>query len=58
MLHGEYAFFYGGGRQPADYQQAEHKARDAKRGLWIFTNVSIHIIIEKLVKRWKNCYVS
>lgn len=40
MLRGGYAFLYGGNRQPADYRAAEQEARDAKRGLWIFTNVS------------------
>lgn len=40
MLRGGYAFLYGGGRQTAEYRAAEQEARDAKRGLWIFTNVS------------------
>ncbi|MDB6454151.1 thermonuclease family protein [Falsirhodobacter sp. 20TX0035] len=40
MLRGSYAFLYGGSRQPDDYRQAEQEAQDAKRGLWIFTDVS------------------
>lgn len=39
MLRGGYAFLYRGSRQPNDYQRAEQEARDAKRGLWIFTQL-------------------
>lgn len=38
MLRGGYAFLYGGSRQPDDYRQAE--AREDKRGIWIFTDLS------------------